>query len=83
MDSVWVQVVVDGQPPVDYLFPPNASKRWKAQERFALTLGNAGGIRFRLNSRDLGVLGKRGSVLRNIELTHETLASSSAPGPTP
>ena len=83
IDSVWVQVVVDGLPPVDYLFPPNASKQWKAKERFALTLGNAGGIRFRLNTRDLGALGKPGSVLRNVELTRQTLTSPPATGPTP
>ena len=83
MDSVWVQLVVDGLPPVDYLFPPNASKQWKAKDRFALTLGNAGGIRFRLNTRDLGALGKPGSVLRNVELTRQTLASPPATGPTP
>lgn len=83
VDSVWVQVVVDGLPPVDYLFPPNASKQWKAKDRFALTLGNAGGIRFRLNTRDLGALGKPGSVLRNVELTRQTLSSPPATGPTP
>ncbi len=82
-DSVWVQVVVDGLPPVDYLFPPNASKQWKARDRFALTLGNAGGIRFRLNTRDLGALGKPGSVVRNVELTRQTLTSPPATGPTP
>jgi hypothetical protein len=83
IDSVWVQVVVDGLPPADYLFPPNASKQWKAKDRFALTLGNAGGIRFRLNTRDLGALGKPGSVLRNVELTRQTLTSPPATGPTP
>jgi cytoskeletal protein RodZ len=83
LDSVWVQIVVDGLPPVDYLFPPNASKQWKAKDRFALTLGNAGGIRFRLNTRDLGVLGKPGSVVRNVEITRQTLVSPPATGPTP
>jgi cytoskeleton protein RodZ len=83
IDSVWVQMVVDGLPPVDYLFPPNASKQWKAKDRFAVTLGNAGGIRFRLNTRDLGALGKSGSVLRNVELTRQTLTSPPATGPTP
>jgi cytoskeleton protein RodZ len=82
-DSVWVQVVVDGLPPVDYLFPPNASRQWKARDRFALTLGNAGGIRFRLNTRDIGALGKPGSVVRNVELTRQTLSSPPSAGPTP
>ncbi len=74
-DSVWLQIAVDALPPTDYLFPPNAQRSWRARDRFTVTLGNAGGVRFRLNNRDLGALGKRGAVLRNVELTRETLTS--------
>jgi cytoskeletal protein RodZ len=75
MDSVWVQIAIDALPPVDYLFPPQSHRQWRARERFTITLGNAGGVQFHLNSRDLGTLGKRGAVLRNVELTREALTS--------
>lgn len=74
-DSVWIQMTVDALPPTDHLLPPNASRSWKARDRFMVTLGNAGGVSFRLNARDLGALGKRGAVLRDIELTRETMTS--------
>jgi cytoskeletal protein RodZ len=75
MDSVWVQIAIDALPPVDYLFPPQSHRQWRARERFTITLGNAGGVQFHLNARDLGTLGKRGAVLRNVELTREALTS--------
>jgi hypothetical protein len=74
-DSVWVQIARDALPPTEHLFPPGASRTWKARDRFTLSLGNAGGVSFRLNNRDLGAFGKAGAVLRNIELTRETLTS--------
>ncbi len=74
-DSVWVQIARDALPPTEHLFPPGASRTWRARDRFTLSLGNAGGVSFRMNNRDLGTFGKTGAVLRNIELTRETLTS--------
>ncbi|MCC6395602.1 MAG: DUF4115 domain-containing protein [Bacteroidetes bacterium] len=75
IDSVWVQISVDALPPTEHLFPPTSGRTWKARDRFMITLGNAGGISFRLNGRDLGTFGKRGAVLRDIEITRENLKS--------
>jgi cytoskeletal protein RodZ len=73
-DSVWMQLSIDGTPPNDYLFPPNIRRQWKAKEKFTVTLGNAGGVHFRLNGNDIGTLGKPGSVVRNFELSRQTLS---------
>jgi hypothetical protein len=75
VDTVWIQIAVDANPPVDYLFIPGSRRQWKAHDRFTITLGNAGGVQFHLNARDLGALGKRGAVLRDVELTRESLTS--------
>ncbi len=75
VDTVWMQIAVDANPPVDYLFTPGSRRQWKAHDRFMVTLGNAGGVQFHLNARDLGALGKRGAVLRDVELTREALTS--------
>ena len=72
-DSVWIQLVIDHLEPREYLFKPNARISWKAKERFSLTLGNAGGIQLTLNQKQLGVLGSKGSVVRNKELTRQLL----------
>jgi hypothetical protein len=46
---------------------------WKARDKFAVTLGNAGAMEFTLNKKKVGTLGKRGSVVRNVELNRKTL----------
>ncbi len=72
-DSVWVQVVVDSLQPREYLFRPGSKIAWKAQNRFLVTLGNAGAMTFVLNRKELGTLGRPGTVLRNFELSRATL----------
>ncbi|HLP16120.1 MAG TPA: RodZ domain-containing protein [Bacteroidota bacterium] len=47
----------------------------RAKRRFVLTLGNAGGASYLLNGKDLGVLGKRGDVIRNIVMTRDGIVS--------
>lgn len=67
-DSVWVTLLIDKQKTEEYLFPPNWRHAWKAKEEFLVTMGNAGGATFRLNGVELGALGRRGSVVRNIPI---------------
>lgn len=72
-DSVWIQVVIDNTAPRNIFLKQDGRRTWKAAKRFALTLGNAGAVEFTLNKKQLGKLGKAGSVLKDIELTHSTL----------
>jgi hypothetical protein len=71
-DSVWIQVVIDGVKTEEYLLPPRWRRSWSAGEQFNITMGNAGGATFRLNGRDIGSLGRPGSVVRNALLTYST-----------
>jgi len=73
-DSVWITIAVDSLPSREYLFRPGAKAVWRAGEKFTLTMGNAGGIVFMLNKKSLGALGRRGSVLRDVHLTRQTIA---------
>jgi cytoskeletal protein RodZ len=75
IDSVWISLSRDSAPAQDNILPPRASRTWAAAKRFTITLGNAGGIRFTLNGTDIGRLGKRGAVLRNVVITSEYLKS--------
>lgn len=70
-EEVWMLISIDDQQSAEYLFPPNISRRWRAKEKFLLTLGNAGGMSLRLNGKDLGTLGRSGAVLRNILITRD------------
>lgn len=73
IDTVWMTVTVDSTAPREYLFRPGARALWKARHRFTLTLGNAGAMQFTLNDRSIGVLGKRGAVVRNVSLSRASL----------
>lgn len=70
-NEVWMRLVIDDRVPEEYLFSPNAQRAWKAREKFLVTLGDAGGITFRLNGKDLGTIGKSGAVVRNTLITRE------------
>jgi cytoskeletal protein RodZ len=68
-DSLWISVVIDATRRGQYLFPPRRTHTWAAKEQFVVSMGNAGAATFRLNGNDLGALGKRGAVARNIVIT--------------
>jgi cytoskeleton protein RodZ len=72
-DSVWISLLIDGKKGAAYLFGPKRKYSWVAKERFAVTMGNAGGATFELNGKDIGALGKRGAIVRNTILTEATL----------
>jgi len=74
-DSVWIMVIIDQGEPREYLLPAGAKVSWRGRERFAVTLGNAGAAEFTLNQKQLGPLGKKGTVLRGFELNRQTLSS--------
>jgi cytoskeleton protein RodZ len=67
--DVWLRLAIDNDSSKEYLFRPNAVRTWKAKQKFDVSLGNAGGIDFRLNGRELGTLGKSGAVVRNVIIT--------------
>jgi len=74
-DSVWISILVDGKKTLEYLFPPNRTRTFGAKDQFSITIGNAGGASFKLNGKNLGPLGKRGAVMRNILINEARLKS--------
>jgi len=68
-DSVWVSLVIDASRKGEYLFPPGRVRSWAAKEQFIISMGNAAAATFRLNGKELGALGKRGAVARNVLIT--------------
>jgi cytoskeletal protein RodZ len=73
-DTVWLLIVRDDLPPLEYLFPPNAHASWKARNRFLVTLGKAAAVEFTLNQTSLGTLGKPGTVIRNYEISRKMIS---------
>jgi hypothetical protein len=75
-DSVWISVLIDGKKTLEFLFPPNRIRTLVAKDQFSITMGNAGGATFKLNGKQLGTLGRRGAVVRNVVLNEARLKNS-------
>jgi cytoskeletal protein RodZ len=73
-DTVWLMIVRDDLPSLEYLFPPNAHASWKARNRFLVTLGKAAAVEFTLNQTPIGTLGKPGTVIRNYEISRKMIS---------
>lgn len=69
LDSVWMTIMIDNVRKGEYLFSPKRKRTWVGKEQFVVSLGNAGNATFRLNGVDLGTLGKRGALARNVVIT--------------
>lgn len=67
-ELTWVVVRSDDGEPVEALLQPGEIAQWRAQDRFFLTLGNAGGVTAKLNGQPRGPFGTSGAVVRNVEL---------------
>jgi cytoskeletal protein RodZ len=68
-DSVWLEITIDSQKPQSWFLYANREVRWKAREQFTVTTGNAGGIQFKLDNKDLQSIGKAGEVVRNVKIS--------------
>lgn len=71
----WVAVQADGVRVIDRVLAQGETQRLNAHREIVLSVGNAGGIAFRINGRNGVALGKDGEVRRNIVITHQSLPS--------
>ena len=67
--SAWVQIEADGTQQYEGTMLPGVVKHLEARENIVLTTGNAGSTRITLDGRELGVMGKEGESIRNVEFT--------------
>ncbi len=64
----WVVLQIDGGSPQEALLRPGEKARWRGQDQFILTLGNAGGVKAELNGKPQKPFGPSGKVAREIVL---------------
>lgn len=74
-EDCWVLVRVDGHPALNRVLNEGESETLQARREVILSVGNAGGLDFRVNDRPGVPLGRIGEVRRNIVITHESLPS--------
>lgn len=64
ISQTWIAIYIDEEPVKEYLFQPGQTVRWTAHKGFDILVGNAGGIEFFLNGKEVGYLGPEGKVVR-------------------
>jgi hypothetical protein len=69
----WVLVTVDGEPALNRVLSRGESQTLEAQGEIVLSVGNAGGLSFRVNDRPGVPLGRSGEVKKNIVITRQNL----------
>ncbi len=69
----WVSVSADGAPVLDRVLSAGETQTLEAHGEIVLSVGNAGGLSFRVNDRPGVPLGKSGEVKKNIVITRQNL----------
>ena len=60
----WISISIDDTSVNEYLFQPGQTPRWTAEKGFNILVGNAAGIEFFLNGKEVSNLGAQGQVVR-------------------
>lgn len=81
--SCWVAVQADGVKVMDRVLAEGESQTLQAHDEIVLSVGNAGGLAYRLNGRPGVMLGREGEVRRNIVITRQSVPSLLLEGPLP
>lgn len=81
--SCWVAVQADGVKVIDRVLAEGESQTLSARDELVLSVGNAGGLSFKLNGRPGVTLGREGEVRRNIVITPQSVPSLQQDGPVP
>lgn len=72
--DTWMQIKVDGKVVFTGILKSSSSETWQAKDKFNLWLANAGTVRMELNGKILSPIGRRGQLLKDVQITREGLS---------
>jgi len=72
-DRCWVSLKSDGHPVFRGMLAKGRFESWKAEEKFELSLGDAGAVQVQINDQRFPNLGRKGRALKNIIITKDGL----------
>ena len=64
VEETWMKIVVDNREPKEYNLFPGDQIELEATDSYTLLIGNAGGVKLRLNGKLLDIGGKSGQVTK-------------------
>jgi len=72
-ENSWFNLSADNSREQDFILPAGASKTFRAQTGFRLTIGNRRGTQLALNGRDLSLPPTPDNVVREFKITADTI----------
>ena len=59
----WIRIYIDDEAPKEYILQPGSRPQWKARRGFYVLLGNAAGMDFEFDGKDIKDIGELGQVV--------------------
>jgi cytoskeletal protein RodZ len=72
LGDVWIKVIKDGKNVHQKMVPKDSKLKFKAKEKFSVSVGNAGAVRILYNGKELQNFGKIGEI-KNVVITPDTI----------
>ncbi len=69
LEDCWLQLKADNKVVFQNILKKGRFESWEAKDRMDLVLGSAGGVQLEINGKIIPSLGKRGQVLKNVQIT--------------
>jgi len=60
LDTCWIEIMKDNNPPYDYIYYPENTKTLYAKNTIMLRIGKPAGVKIYFNGQDLGKIGENG-----------------------
>lgn len=72
-EDTWIQLAVDNDIVFRNVLKKGQVETWTAKEKAQLSVGNAGGLVLEVNGKLISPLGRRGQVIKHIQITRESI----------
>ena len=72
-EDAWISLKIDGAEKKEALLQMGETSRWKAKEKFVVTLGNAAGTHLKLNEKDIAMPETSSNVIRDFSITLDNI----------
>jgi cytoskeleton protein RodZ len=73
LEDCWVQARLDGKIIFQNILRKGRFESWSAKDKVEISLGSAGAVRLEVNGKLIPSLGRKGQVLKNIQITKDGL----------
>ncbi len=72
-DNAWINLIIDDTEIKEALLLPGETARWKAKEKFVVSLGNVAGTTLKLNDKDITLPKASANVIRDFTITLDNI----------